>query len=486
MDTAHTLKSRLTPYLPYIVFILCVIQPMLDVLSFFIEKSEASNTPTLLLRFAVLGILVIGGFIFSERKRAYFITAAVLALFTAAHSFACMQTGYADLVTDWANLLRIYQLPVSAICFISFMRASDRVYPTLKKALLCCLGIIMLVQLLSYITGTDPHTYARKEIGLLGWFSCTNSQSAILSTLVPLVTVLLIKRFDYKALPTLIVTMLTFSVLFFFATRLAYFALFVTGVGLALTLIITDRSKKSCIAILLLCTVVYAALIPVSPMYKNRHLVSENSGKKQATINALIDEADAARDTEYADLSDEEFRVQRLSGAYEKYLGGLVHKFGLERVVELYNFSEKASYMCNTRQMKTNYCKLLVEDSPMLTSLFGVELSKCSFEDRNYDVENDFHGIYYLCGIVGLLMLAAFLLYFVYRIVKALIIDFKKYFTFETAAWGIAFLMCLAHCYNTASILRRPNASIYFAIVLACIVYLTDDAKRRKNASPKG
>lgn len=476
-------KAKIKPYLPHTVFILCVVQPLADVLSYFFDLSGLSNTPTLLLRFVVLGLTVLLGFLFSDKKRAYVLLFAVLALLTAGHTAACMQSGYDDIVGDWANLLRIYQLPLTAICFISFLRADDRVYPALKRALLCCLAVITAVELLSLVTDTNPYTYENKEIGLLGWFLNTSSQSAILSALVPTVLVLLIQKFDYKPLPTLIFSLAAFSLLFFFATRLAYFALIITGVGLSLTLILTDRSRKSCIAVLMCVTILFAALLPVSPMYRNQSLVAKNAVLKQERIDELIQKADKERNYISMEIPDEDFRVIRLSYAYEEYLGGLVHRFGLERVVELYGYSESASDICDARQMKLNYCKLLMEDSPTLSVLFGLELSDLSFEGKTYDVENDFHGVFYLCGASGLLLIIAFLLYFVYRILRSLICDFKKFFNFETAGWGVAFLCCLMHSYATAGVLRRPNASIYFAIVLACIVFLTDTARRQKKIS---
>ena len=89
-----------------------------------------------------------------------------------------------------------------------------------------------------------------------------------------------------------------------------------------------------------------------------------------------------------------------------------------------------------------------------------------------YDVENDFHGLYYLYGWVGLGAYLLFLAYFVYLIIWALIKNARKYYTPEAAAYGIAFLMCLAHAYNTAGVIRRPNASIYLSVILAVFYYL--------------
>ncbi len=473
-------RQKLSPQICRIVFVLCIMQPLLDVLSYFAEAGGFSAVTTVL-RFLMLCFILATAFVLSNRKKAYLITLSLMLIFTLLHTAAQFISGYSSIVSDWANLLRIYQLPITAICFISFLRADEKVYPELKRALCVCLVIIAASELLSLVTGTNPYTYANKEIGLLGWFLNTSSQSAILSVLAPLVLCFVIRHFEYRPLPTLIAAAAVFSLLFFFATRLAYFSLIVTGLGLALTLVITNRSRKGCIAVLLGLTVIFAALIPVSPMTKNQTLVAENAVKKQEHIDELIQKADAARLTVSMELPDEEFRTVRLADAYEEYLGGLVGRFGLDRVVKLYDYSESAGDICDVRRAKINFCKLLMQDSPFICTLFGLELGDISYEGQVFDVENDFHGIYYLCGAVGLLLLAVFLLYFILRIVKALIKDPRRYFTFETAAWGIALITCLAHAYATAGVLRRPNASIYFAIVLACTVFLTDGVKLRRN-----
>lgn len=81
-------------------------------------------------------------------------------------------------------------------------------------------------------------------------------------------------------------------------------------------------------------------------------------------------------------------------------------------------------------------------------------------------------------------MLAAFLLYFVALIVQALLKNAKRYFTIEAAGYGIALLMCLAHCYNTAGVLRRPNASVYLSAILAAVYYLVRLRKYEDTPAP--
>ena len=70
-------------------------------------------------------------------------------------------------------------------------------------------------------------------------------------------------------------------------------------------------------------------------------------------------------------------------------------------------------------------------------------------------------------------------------IVIALFRNVQKYFTMEAGAYGMAFLLALANAYNTAGILRRPNASFYLSVILAVIFYLTR-IKQYPETQPKG
>ena len=247
-----------------------------------------------------------------------------------------------------------------------------------------------------------------------------------------------------------------------------------TGIGLAITLLIAGRSKKRTIGILLACTALCLVCLPVSPMYRNQVQVQENALQKQENIDALIaeDEADAQADG----LTGQDYTLARLSGAYEFHLGGLVHRFGLPRVAERYDYSESAGDLADIRRMRISYCALLLEDSPALSRWFGLELGDLTYEGYIYDVENDLYGIYFLCGGVGLGLMLLFLGYFLVRIIVALCRNFRQVFTLQAGGWGIALLTCLTHVYSTAGVLRRPNASFYLAVTLACILYLIQQA----------
>ena len=477
------LKSRLQAHLPELMMGLILLQPVLDILSFWQDQAQMSNTLTLGLRFAMLAAVALAGFVLSERKRGYLILAAVLVVFALCHAAAVLQvdlqtlpqereaTGWRMLFSDFANYIRVIQIPIFTVCFITFLKKSgDKGFAAIQKSFLLVLLLIAVVEVLSVLTGTNPSTYANKDIGILGWFYFANSQSAILSIIVPVTIMAVIQKKTKTMVPQVLICVLGFAVLYFFGTRLTFAAIFATAIGLAFTLFVADRKKKKAIVLLLLCAALCLGGIFQSPMYRNQSQVAENAQAKQAYADTLV--AGGTAWAESYGLEGQAYEHMRIAGAYHYYLGGLVEKYGLARVAALYDYSTDVDEFANVRQAKWNYCVLMMEDSPLLSHLFGLELGDMIYGAENYDVENDFHGIYVLYGLVGLVLLGAFFLYFLGLILWALLKNAKKYYTTEAGAWGVALVMALLHAFATAGILRRPNASFYLSVVLAVIYYL--------------
>lgn len=469
-------QERACPHwLPGVLVGLCAAQPLLDVLSFWTQDLAWGSKLTLSLRLLIFLGVMLTGFVLSERRRFYWIAAAVCAALYAGHVLACLRANApfttANLISDATNFIRFAQLPLFTIAFITFLRFCRQGFASLERGITIAFWIIATVALLSALTGTNPYTYPDKRIGLCGWFYFANSQSAILSMLVPLALCPALRSGQIRRwLPIAVVG---FAELFCFATRLAYMSLFVTAIGTGIIWAITRRGDRKIYIALLLCAAVCAAAFPVSPMRQNQQAVAANAVRKQENIDRLVAQGKA-------EFGDQGYAY--LTYAYDEYLGGTVERYGLEATAEMYGYSTKAAVITNVRTIKINYCRLMLNTEPFTSRLFGLSYDEMTYHGYCYDVENDFHGIAYLYGWAGLACLLAFLGYFLVIIVCALIRNARRYFTVEAGACGVALCTALAHIYNTAGVLRRPNASFYLCLILASIWYLIyirdyDDSK---------
>lgn len=491
-------REKLVSCLPAFVWVLCVVQPVLDVTAYLLREVDGFSYWTTALRLLLLIGCCVAGFSVTRRKRVYLVFALLVSLYLAGHIAACLRApgGYADWLEDLTDQARTLVLPITALCFMSFLRANSAVFSTLLDAMVCNLGLIFLVELLSVLTGTDPHTYTAKGLGVRGWFIWTSPQSAILTLLAPISVAWALRRFPNRVLPVCGTALVSFGLLYLYGTRLSFVSMTAIGVGMGLCVLLCDRTRRLQAGAIVLTALILTALYPISPMAKNRAAVDVNETRKQERITAAAQAAGVPAGS--ATTRDE----TALRAAYRYNLQGMIDRFGLEPVAERYGYTLDAVLICDDRVMKTTFCSLLMEETARqtpLAPLFGLEIGRVRVENtevyrfetddwelgtENYDPENDFYGVATLNGAVGLILLGSFLLFVGLRALWALWRD-RRRFSPTFAAFSGAYLFALLYAYHTASTLRRNNASVYFAWVIAGLWYLSTHL-REKGAQHDG
>ena len=468
-------QSRLLRNLPLFVTVICALQPLMDVLSFWQSEFGMDNTLTLALRFGVLAVVALMGFCLSRQKKVYILAGVVCAALWAGHCYASLQKGYLSPLSDVINYVRVIQMPLFAVCFITFMKRNDRCFEGIKRGFAVNFLIITGVLILSLLTGTCRPTYDLSWLGLMGWFSTSNAQSAIVSMLTPVVVWM-----AYESKRTWLVWITVAAAylqLFYIGTRLAFAAMLATTVGLAFTFLVTRHVEWKRVAALFVALVIAAGCMKYGPMYKNQNYYSDYTSTQQGYVAEemmeKMPELEEGVDFKelFKTLTDAEKRYV-LAPIYAFYSNDLCRRFTVNTVIEAYDYTYAVSDLTNARNHKITYCKLLQQEHPEASKWFGMELGRMTWNGENYDVENDFHGVYFLFGAVGLGLMLAFLGYFVLLILWALKKDARKYFTPAAGAFGISFCIAIANAYFTAGMLRRPNSSFYLSLLLAVIYYL--------------
>lgn len=517
MKEERSFLDRVQAMLPLLVFILLLVQPILDVAGYWQQELGLSNTGTLLIRMALLAASVLLGFLLSDRKKYYLVLLLVCVLLTLGHAYACVHTanGYREAVKDIVNLVRIYFLPLMTFCFMTFLQKNDKVFSTMVKAVVLDVAIIASVQLISTLTGTDPHTYADDKIGVRGWFLWTNSQSAVLAMACPIVICWATFRWKNKLLPLILTALIAEGALFVLAPRLAYAALIGVGFAMAFCLLLLNRKFWPQTMALVLVTCLFVALYPVSPTYQRLNVNESNVEKTKEKIEQMDIHVEIVADS---DTDSESFEnpnsengerptkpvvrldkenAEKLEKIYfsQVLLRSMAERFGRDQVFHIYNYTLDPTVLSSARQIKINFCALLMEESGVLSKCFGLNLKDMTHEriaydnlpvTDNYDVENDFHGMYFLTGYVGLGLMIVFLIWFGLRALIAVIRKPKQFFNLPMCAFALAYGVGLIHAYFTASVLRRNNASIYMAFVLAGLWYLSQTRESSPQKSRTG
>ncbi len=515
-----TIKNKLSEKAHIFTALLMIIQPVMDIISFWFERFGLSGSITLVLRLGVLAFSLLYAFVITDRKWIYWSAFAAVVLLYAGHVFAIWQAGILSIVTDFSNYVRVIQMPLSAILLISCMRMNKRGFEGMQWGMTISLWMILAVMIISVVTGTDPGMYTNGtnfyNTGVLGWFNNTNSQSSNLSVLLPVAVITLLNAKKKRPFAIIITLVLGLLAMFFACTRLAYLAIVAVSVGIGVMILIIKRTDWKYSIVFLALAIIFVALVPVSPMNAHLNIYEDTQNDRQEELVKKIadmeevklllnkkkdpsnDETDetsvdspSAQEPEDTGLTEEELRelVKQLAPVYDFYISDFVQIFGLAETMEMYNFTMDIKSMSAVRAKKLMFAQQTMDRLPASAELFGIEYGRFTVSEGRfgqpllnstktaevsviYDVENDFHGIFYLYGWAGLILYLAFILYFVWLIIWALFKDIKKYFTLEATAFGIALIVCLAHAYNTAGVLRRPNASIFLSATLAGIYYL--------------
>lgn len=469
--TNNTIKEKLSNAVPSYIILLFALQPIIDALRFWQEQLAISNIFTIATRVILLVLTALIGLLLTDNKKLYFIFYGVSIALVIAHIFACIKAGnvssflgkssISSIIEDLENQLRIYHLPIFAISFITMLKTNKNGINAVEKGFFISFAINAIIIAISVISRTDPYTYPEKQLGFRGWSIWANGQSAILCMIIPIALYFAWNKNKRLLFPITLLS--STAILFFFGTRLSFLGLFASAAGFLVVLLLTKQCSRKEFLLIVFCIVVCVSCFKLSPMYQVQSMHLDILSEKTEKFDELIAEGIQ----QYG-----EDNPKSLESAYREFYPSLIDRFGIEKVAKEFNYTKNAEEYINNRTIKIVYGKLLQDELPLSSKLFGIEIRAFKTDEMTYDVENDFYGILYLCGWVGLLILIAFIGYFVYLIVNALLRDAKKYFTVESGSVGIAFIMGLLHAIFTASVLRLQNASFYLSVILAMIYYL--------------
>ena len=467
----NTFKETKHSYMNIFLLILFALQPIMDVLSFWLIELGKSTTVTLLLRMLLFAATVLVGFLVSRHKWIYFVTAGVLISFWAIHYWNCYRIGYPGLMVDVSNYFRLIQTPVFILAFLSIFRHyGDSILPV-RKYILMNYGIILLVLLLSVLTGTDPHTYSGDQIGVMGWFYNGNTQSAIITMLVPLT--IYTAYHSKKKWFFIVTTTIGFANLFFTGTRVTYFAVFIITGCFLFALVVNKCKIWFYYMVPLVLAIVCASCYTLSPMYERLSNYNNHVHIQQEQADSQMPEAEKPTVGDEAPSDDvlEKYRV--IYESLPRYQP-MIEKFGLNAVLKQLNYSTNMSELNNARLMKNTYNYLLFNQQDTMTKLFGMHLEMEYCGSENYDAENDLLGIFFLYGYVGLILYLLFIAGFVIYFLLSLIRGFQKVFTLEYACVVASLCMAVITFIFTAGMLRRPNGSFYLSLFIAYGCYLIE------------
>ncbi len=472
------------------ITVLIAMQPVLDIIAYW--RADAVATEAGYIRLAIMLLLPLSLLIAVKNKKRFILPFAVMGIFCFLHFMNCRRVGYIDPYFDVSYMAKVIQMPVLAICLIYYLK-DDQTKEQAVRGILLAAGITGAALALACITGTENVTYG-EGLGVSGWVIDSNrcANSIILVTLS--VFAILPAVYSEKKTVNILLPVIVAAVFITNGTKACYYSIFAIFGGYAffvvLNRIIGKKTIKAAFLITLVILMITAVVIyPYTPRYKVTAMQQAAASKDQGELERKI--SDLGYDPKALSRDDKltipEVRAVIEDFYYRAIIGvipDMIDRFGMERILDKYDVTLNCADIISTRLMKLNYAALVWDECDLPTRIFGFEVSQMG-TDGLRDVENDWPALFYYYGYLGLAMYAAFVLYFIYLIIKKLRGNFKDNLTALNFALGLVLALQLGLAQFSGALIRRPNVSVYLSVILALIYYQTvrtsDDGRELEN-----
>ena len=460
------------------ITLLIAVQPLLDIFAYWTRNPNGTFAG--FFRLAVMLALPLYLLFTLKKKTKFIISMAAIGLVSVLHVLNCLRLGYIDMRFDLNYIARTAQMPVLAICFTYFIK-DEQTRSQAFRGLVIAAAIYFASIILAVITGTAVDTYG-PGLGVSGWVIGDNrcANSVICVTLAVIILYFSV-RSENKFINCIIPPIIAFA-LIMNGTKACYFSIFAVYVGFAGFLFLDKfihggKFRIRMISVLLLTAVISAAVYPITPRCKISLTQQASSAFQQGELERIIKELGYDLDsmTTEEKLADPVI-VQVFGDYYYKLIWAIIpdmfSRFTYDEICEQYDFCTDANKLINVRLMKTTYAALVWKHCDTLTHLVGYEPSDMWYNGGT-DLENDWPAVYFYYGYVGFAMYALFILYFAYLILKRLFSDFSGTYTLENFLLLLCFVLHIGLAQFSGSVLRRPNVSVYMALIIGLIYYKT-------------
>ena len=467
------------------LMLLFAAQSCLDVLAYWTRNETV--TPAGIIRLVLLVVLPAAVFLATRRKKAFFCFLLAVGGFCLLHFLNSWKHGYISPVTDIRYLAGVVQMPVFAVCFLLLIQDEETKRDAFRGVWIGA-ALTLLFLVIALLTRTGNVTYG-EGLGYSGWVIDENRNANSTNLVIYACFCLFLALSGNRRWLSFAVPVAIDAVFLMNGTKGCYFSIFGIFLSFAAFLLI-DRvwlkhdSRRAAAAVLLVLSIFSAAVYRWTPRYKVTQAQQATARGTQGEIEATLLE----KGIDITDMSPEErFENPTVKEVfvhyYWKYLGvkpDLIDRFTMDRVLMQYRMSTDVAKLIDARVMERNYADLVFQDSDLPTKLVGFEVSEMGPDgyDGSYDMENDWHAIFYYYGYLGFALYVSFVLYFLLRVGRKLrksglrnCLTMENFFLLLT----LGLIIGLAHF--SGATLRRPNVSVWMSLVLALIYYATEVRK---------
>lgn len=444
-----------------IVNIMIIIQPIIDILTFFMkEYAEIDITIGIVARtiFLIYSLFYI---IFSEKiskNRPNLLYLVFLAIAFSANMIISVNKTY--IIADIKNIIKIVYLPIMIIFFLMYNKKSKE---KLSTNILLINGIIIsCTVLISKLTSSQICTYGNSInciMGYTGWFYSANEYGMILVMLFALAL------YEFYKSNFSIMSLISVIMLFYCALCLGTKASFV-GVASILIMVlifqtirtIAFRSKNQLIAftISLLFVIFTYILTPSLPVcYNNYDLFRSYNMYCKIPVDKLNFNKKG---------NDEEINKELEE----------IYKNSKENISE----EEKTKIILNGRDRYLESKKDKIKETTISEKIFGMGYSGYGTDNNGKIIitERDYYDLIFEYGYFGFIIVLMPVIYCLFKIVIFMFKDVKRILYYKNIIlFGIIIVLFGAHI--SGHTLFAPAVTTYIAYILGIFNEIEGDSK---------
>lgn len=446
------------------LIIVIAMLPLLDILNYFFISSKINIILTVA-RFLIMPMTFLIALFKSDNKKKFIIFLFIVMLYILGHCISCYISGYINIKEDIENMFRVLYMPTLLFSFNNLLTTNND-EQSVRYGMSFAFAMIILSLVISFLVGNVVYTYDQ-NIGINGWFYNKNTQSLIVVMLSYICAMYSLKGNTYYPL----ILLISFY-LFFNGTKTSYIALIILLFILTFYCVFEIKNVKK--TLFTLCILVASlGLFNYTPMIRKLNIYNYVQTEKNVAKKELIDIIDTEEKEFIKPQEVDKVKKNKLQAyilLYRDYdLSELIDKFGIKKVLEKYSYSTDAFDLSNVRKKKKIAASLIYDEESTLSHFFGFEFTKIKYleSDESLDLETDFSAIFYYTGYIGFALYLSFICYYILNIFKSFIKNPSLMLKGEYTVWIILAGLMLSTTELTGALLRRPNASIYFAILIA-------------------
>lgn len=440
-----------------------ILQPIIDIAAYFQFKIFGSSYSWIirLVLLISISLIVLKN---SKNKKKLILKLSPFGLFLFLHLLNLYRINSISIISDIKYYILVMQMPILTILLIDYLKNNISDIKIIKKTMAWNFIIIALSMFLAYITGTYENTYT--NIGILGWFTGSNTPSMILCALAP--WALFYFSNSKNKIIYFFVSLIVFITLYVNATRACYITLVSSFIVIIFCTIISKERRKNIINIIIPCTFLCFSFILYNFSFTIVKQGSANSVEKDNIEDIRLAIEKDLNDEKYKNINfnkidtlndDEILKILNISYIYKD----LIKIHGEKPVINAMRYKLSAKSLSDNRLRKAINAKIYFDESDTITKLLGIGYT--IINNDNLDLENDLKAIFYYYGYIGFAIYIIFVFYFIFRLLKMFIKNISIIKDSEYVILVYLILLLIAGGEYSGAFLRKPNANIYLSLL---------------------